>query len=309
MCINPVAVLRFFRAVLIVGASGAGKTTLAKELADCVAPNAPFVEVDCAALEGDTLRAELFGYVRGAFTGANADGRTGLLEQANGGVLFLDEVGNLDMRGQRLILKAIEGVFTPVGASSPRLSRFIVIAATNEDLAARVEAGTFREDLYFRIARETVEVKSLSTRPEDVARIAQERCAELVDLGAAPEGSRFSAGALAALCRRDFTRGEARAVQNAVSRALLLCYDERDADDFGPLVVAERHVSAPARASRSKADIVLATLADVEGGLTRAELVDLSGLGDREAGHALQDLRRRGLVTIGQGKRWQVCAR
>lgn len=149
---------------------GPGKEWLARAIhAEGRRSTAPFVAVNCAALPESLLESELFGHKRGAFTGAAAD-RPGLLREAHGGLLFLDEIGELGPDEQAMLLRALEeGTFLPVGSDSPVQSRFQLIAGTNRDLRRNVAAGTFREDLLSRINLWTFALPALRDRPEDIA--------------------------------------------------------------------------------------------------------------------------------------------
>lgn len=158
--------------ILLMGATGAGKSRLARRIYDLrharhQAPG-PFVEVNCATLRGDGAMSTLFGHTRGAFTGAAAD-RPGLLRTADGGVLFLDEIGELKADEQAMLLRALEEKrFLPLGSDKEVSSSFQLIAGTNRDLAAEVRAGRFREDLLARINLWTFRLPSLRERPEDI---------------------------------------------------------------------------------------------------------------------------------------------
>jgi len=158
--------------MLLTGPTGAGKTRLAKRIYDLKKlrqrVGGPFVEVNCATIRGDAAMSALFGHVRGAFTGAERD-RAGLLRTADGGVLFLDEIGELGPDEQAALLRAIEEkVFLPLGSDREVRSEFQLIAGTNADLAAAVRRGAFREDLLARINLWTFELPGLRDRPEDV---------------------------------------------------------------------------------------------------------------------------------------------
>jgi transcriptional regulatory protein RtcR len=158
--------------ILLMGATGAGKSELARRI-DALkrtrrAVAGPLVEVNCATLRGDSAMSALFGHERGAFTGA-IGAREGLLRRADGGVLFLDEVGELGLDEQAMLLRAIElGTFLPVGSDHEVRSRFALIAGTNRDLHVAVQQGHFRADLLARIDLWTFRLPSLRERPEDV---------------------------------------------------------------------------------------------------------------------------------------------
>jgi len=158
--------------ILLTGPTGAGKSQLARRIYELrklrrqVAGE--FVEVNCATLRGDAAMSALFGHVKGAFTGALAD-RPGLLKAANGGVLLLDEIGELGLDEQAMLLRALEeGRFLPVGADREAESDFRLIAGTNRDLAREVVSGGFREDLLARINLWTFELPGLADRTEDI---------------------------------------------------------------------------------------------------------------------------------------------
>lgn len=163
--------------ILLTGATGVGKTQLARRINDLKRhqageragrPLGRFVEVNCATLRGDGAMSALFGHTKGSFTGAIAN-REGLLKSADGGILFLDEIGELGLDEQALLLRAIEeGVWLPVGADKPVKSRFELIAGTNRDLSAAVVAGRFREDLLARINLWNFELPALAERAEDI---------------------------------------------------------------------------------------------------------------------------------------------
>lgn len=153
--------------VLILGETGTGKELIAKTLHSRSAPG-PFVVVDCSSLVGPLMESELFGHMKGAFTGA-ANAKIGLIEMANGGTAFFDEIGELPIDLQAKLLRVLqEKEFRPVGANHVRRSDFRVISATNRDLAAEVEKGTFRRDLYFRLNVITLRLPPLRTRVEDI---------------------------------------------------------------------------------------------------------------------------------------------
>ncbi|SES72051.1 RNA repair transcriptional activator RtcR [Thorsellia anophelis] len=159
--------------ILLNGPTGSGKSFLAKRIYDLKRSKhqlvGDFVEVNCATLRGDAAMSALFGHTKGAYTGALSD-RPGLLKRANGGLLFLDEIGELGLDEQAMLLKAIEEkVFYPLGSDKEISSDFQLIAGTHRDLRQWVRAGKFREDLYARINLWAYELPSLANRPEDIA--------------------------------------------------------------------------------------------------------------------------------------------
>ncbi len=158
--------------LLITGPTGAGKSQLARRIYALKKArrqvSGPFVDLNCATLRGDAAMSALFGHVKGAFTGALSD-RPGLLRQANGGVLFLDEIGELGADEQAMLLRALEDKrFLPVGSDKEAESDFQLLAGTNRDLQAEVERGRFREDLLARINLWTFRLPALRERPEDI---------------------------------------------------------------------------------------------------------------------------------------------
>ena len=159
--------------ILIMGATGVGKSKLAKQIFALKKQTfqllGNFVDVNCATLKGDSAMSALFGHTKGAFTGANAT-RTGYLKSADQGVLFLDEIGELGIDEQAMLLKALEDkAFFAVGADTPTLANFQLIAGTNKDLRQEVALGNFREDLWARLNTWTFFLPKLSKRREDIA--------------------------------------------------------------------------------------------------------------------------------------------
>jgi two-component system nitrogen regulation response regulator NtrX len=207
--------------VLISGESGVGKEVVARSL-HRGSPRAarPFVEVNGAAIPEDLIESELFGHVKGSFTGATED-RKGKWELADGGTLFLDEIGDMSARTQAKILRAIQdGKISRVGGTRTIATDVRIVAATNRDLPKMIAAGSFREDLYFRLAVVPIRVPTLAERPEDVPVLAAHFAGKL----ARRRGRRppeFSPDALEELKRRPWP-GNVRELQNVVERALLL---------------------------------------------------------------------------------------
>ena len=153
---------------LLLGETGTGKEVVAREIHRMSASREPFVTIDCSSMVGPLMESELFGHVKGAFTGA-AGAKVGLIEAANGGTAFFDEVGELPLDLQAKLLRVLqEKEFRPVGSLATRRSDFRVIAATNRDLAGEVEKGGFRRDLYFRLNVINIRLAPLRDRKEDI---------------------------------------------------------------------------------------------------------------------------------------------
>jgi transcriptional regulator of acetoin/glycerol metabolism len=175
--------------VLLTGESGTGKERAARAI-HAMGPrwNAPFVPVNCGAFSESLIQSELFGYVQGAFTGADRKGRPGLFEQADGGVIFLDEIGELPLRQQVNLLRVLdEKAITRVGGSGQIPINVKVIAATNRDLAQETASGRFREDLFHRLNVMTVCLPPLRERLQDLKPIAEWHLARLVGEMGLPE--------------------------------------------------------------------------------------------------------------------------
>ncbi len=219
--------------VLVTGESGTGKELVANAVhANSDRAARPLVKVNCAALSPTLLESELFGHEKGAFTGAVAR-RRGRFEQADGGTLFLDEVGELGIDLQAKLLRALQGgTFERVGGEETLRVDVRVVAATNRDLPARVAAGEFREDLYYRLNVVAIELPPLRERREDIPLLADHVIRRLArkyrwpHLGLAPE-------AVAALCGQPWP-GNVRQLQNALARAAILTRGRLiQADDLG----------------------------------------------------------------------------
>ena len=161
--------------ILILGESGTGKSMMAKFIhQNSARRDRPFISVNCAALPESLFEAELFGYERGAFTGALKEGKAGLLEVAQDGTFFLDEVGETPLHLQAKLLKCLDdNEFVPVGGTRPKKIRCSIIAATNRNLEEQVKAKAFREDLYYRLNALALEIPPLRSRPEDVLELTE----------------------------------------------------------------------------------------------------------------------------------------
>jgi DNA-binding NtrC family response regulator len=207
--------------VLITGESGTGKEVVARTIWE-LSPRKEreFVAVDCSMLAEPLLESELFGHVRGAFTGAHAPKR-GLFELADGGTFFLDEVGNLSPGTQAKLLRVIqEREFKPVGGTTSRKVDVRLIAATNADLMGCIRGGRFREDLYYRLAVFPIHLPPLKERPEDIPELVRFFVAKYV--GKAMKRFReVSPAFLAVLSSYDFP-GNVRELENIVQRAMVI---------------------------------------------------------------------------------------
>jgi two-component system nitrogen regulation response regulator NtrX len=207
--------------VLITGENGTGKELVARaihRLSD--RREAPFEEVNCAAIPSELIESELFGHIKGSFTGAVAD-RAGKFEQADGGSLFLDEVGDMSLAAQAKVLRALEqGVITRVGSSKSIQVDVRVVAATNKDLESEIREGNFREDLFYRLNVVPIQIPALRERREDIPMLVKHFIGllESTDRIAPREISR---GALERLQGLEWA-GNVRELRNTVERLLIL---------------------------------------------------------------------------------------
>ncbi len=207
--------------VLVTGENGSGKELVARAIHEASPRHRePFVEVNCAAIPSELVESELFGHVKGAFTGAVGD-QTGKFDAADGGTLFLDEIGDLALSAQAKILRALqEGVIVRVGDSRPVKVDVRVIAATNRDLEQDIADGRFREDLYFRLNVMPIHVPPLRERAVDIPALVSHFVAALGQgPGMAPKP--FTGDALRHLQKRHWP-GNVRELRNAVERLLIL---------------------------------------------------------------------------------------
>ena len=211
--------------ILILGPSGTGKSILARELHQRSARrDAAFVTVSCPSLSRELLEAELFGHVKGSFTGAIADS-FGKVAAAEGGTLFLDEIGELAPEIQPKLLRLLqEREYERVGENRPRRANVRVIAATNRHLAEEVKAGRFREDLFYRLNVITVVLPGLHERPGDLARFA-ESYRKFFAASVRKKLTAFSPAALTALAGYPWP-GNLRELRNVIERATILASGE-----------------------------------------------------------------------------------
>ncbi|WP_018388321.1 sigma-54-dependent Fis family transcriptional regulator [Ancylobacter sp. FA202] len=205
--------------ILLLGETGVGKDAFARAIHE-ESPRraAPFVAFNCASVPDTLIDSELFGYGSGAFTGARREGSPGRLVEADGGTLFLDEIGDMPVSQQTRLLHVLEsGEVTPLGTGKPRRVDLQVIAATNQNLEARVARGQFRQDLYYRLAGAVIDIPALRARSDRRALIEQ----VLASLDAG-RGLALSPDALALLMAHDWP-GNVRELRHALNRAVHLC--------------------------------------------------------------------------------------
>ncbi len=257
--------------VLIEGETGTGKELIAQEIHKN-SPRAakPFVPVDCASLAPSLIESELFGAMRGAYTGAHQD-RVGVFEAASGGTVFLDEVGEVDLNFQLKLLRFLqEKEIRPLGSNRPRKVDVRIVAATNKNLPKMVEEGKFREDLWYRLDVVRVQVPPLRERPGDVQLLAGaflKRYNERYGLDA-----RLTESGLRAL-RETTWPGNVRQLQHVMERLVILAQDGR---------ITEDAVAEALRSSRTAADTG-ETLAEAEADQIRKVLAATSGNKSRAA--------------------------
>ena len=277
--------------VLITGESGVGKDVLAQETHESsTRRHRPYVAVNCAGFPETLLESELFGHVRGSFTGADRD-RVGKIQLADGGTLFLDEVGEMSLRMQAMLLRFLEnGEIQTVGDKQPQRVNVRLIAATNRDLGQRVAAGEFREDLVYRLRVIEIKVPALRERPEDIPALAAHF------LRRAPRPLTLSPEAERALARYRWP-GNVRELQNVIEQAVWLSRESIiQLDDLPEAVRAPAAPMTPQRERRRQiADQLFDALVQgqygfwdhvhplfLERDLTRHDIRELVGRGLRE---------------------------
>jgi DNA-binding NtrC family response regulator len=293
-------------AVLLVGESGVGKEIAAREIHRRSANAAgPFVAIDCGAVPESLMESQLFGHRRGAFTGADND-RPGLFTQADGGTLFLDEIGNLPPPLQPRLLRALqERSVVPVGGDEPVPFRARLVCATNVDLAAAVQRGSFRLDLFHRIAELRIELPPLRARPQDVLHFARRFLAEgTTEFGGQARG--FTAAAEAALLQHPWP-GNLRELRNVVRRAVLTAGEELLDAGALDLERPEGAESAPGPSGQPLAEQLRRALDALEARILRDTLERFGG-NKAAAARALKvdyttlhrKLKRHGLGTMAE---------
>jgi two-component system nitrogen regulation response regulator NtrX len=267
--------------VLIYGENGTGKELVARGIhSQSRRRSGQFVEVNCAAIPEELIESELFGHVRGAFTGAVAD-RRGKFEVADGGTIFLDEIGDMSLKTQAKVLRVLqEQTMEPVGGTNRIRVDARVVAATNKDLQAEIKAGQFREDLYFRLNVIPVFVPPLRERQEDIPLLADHFMAELSqEYGRRLK--RLDAGAIRTLQRYSWP-GNVRELRNVIERLMIMVPgDTITTSDLSFLDVplappAARPIGVPSERmtlhearDQFERDLILKTLSEQQGNMSR----------------------------------------
>jgi len=294
--------------VLIFGENGTGKELVARNIHQMSRRRAgPFVEVNCAAIPEDLIESELFGHVRGAFTGAVAD-RRGKFELAHGGTIFLDEIADMSLKTQAKVLRVLqEQVMEPVGGSNRIRVDARVLAATNKDLTAEIRAGRFREDLYFRLNVVPIFVPALRDRQEDIALFADHFMAMLArEYGRRPKT--FESDAVIALRQYPWP-GNVRELRNVIERLMIMVPGDRISsrdltfldqapagDAQGPVQVLS---SMPLHEARDQfeRDYILRALAAQQGNISRT--ADALGI---ERSNLYRKMRSFGIAPSRRGE-------
>ena len=222
--------------VLITGPNGTGKEVVAHQIyQQSNRSDKPFVEVNCAAIPSELIESELFGHEKGAFTSA-VKTRSGKFEQANGGTIFLDEIGDMSLSAQAKVLRCLqENLISPVGSDKDIKIDVRVIAATNKNLKAEIEKGNFREDLYHRLSVILIDVPGLDDRKDDIPLLIEHFSKQICDeQGIALK--KFDALAVKKLMQRSWT-GNIRELRNVVERLIILGGQKISVDDVDNYVV------------------------------------------------------------------------
>ncbi len=267
--------------VLLTGESGTGKELIARAIhRGGLRAKEPFIPVNCVAIPSELAESMFFGHLKGSFTGALTD-RKGFFELADRGTLFLDEIGDMPLALQAKLLRVLEdGVLMPVGASAGKTVDVRVIAATNVDLHAKIAAGTFRQDLYFRLARFTVVTPPLRERPEDVPILAR----HFLDVFAIEMGVRaveIEQRALDMLAGYPFP-GNVRELKNIIERALIESGGRRveprhlqllqipSAPGAPPQAAPSRFGDLPLRVEAAEEELIQRALSQTNGNIAEA---------------------------------------
>lgn len=210
--------------VLLIGESGTGKELAAKAIHNkSLRSEKPFIAINCASLPAELLESELFGYVKGSFTGAYASKR-GLIDEANGGTLFLDEIGEMPSSIQAKLLRFLEDKkIRPIGSGSETEVDVRIITATNKDLKDLLNKGEFREDLYYRLSTFEIKMPSLRDRPEDIPLLI-DHFTRTLSKKFQKEITRIDPAFVDFIMQQEF-RGNVRELKNIIEREIILCED------------------------------------------------------------------------------------
>jgi DNA-binding NtrC family response regulator len=309
--------------VLIMGESGTGKELIARAIHfGGTRAKRPFITVNCSAVPRELAESAFFGHVRGAFTGANSS-RKGYFELADGGTLFLDEIGDMPLELQPKLLRAIEtGRIMPVGSTRERQVDVRIIAATNQDLEAKIADGTFRRDLYFRLARFTVMVPPLRERREDIPILA-EHFLRMFAMEMGIKQPVLSPEALKALMSYHFP-GNVRELKNIIEHALIksggsvilpqhlrfisagitfeIGFSPSGREQVKELVI-KRSSGYSAEGGITYEERILAYVKE-HGSISNAECRDLLSIDLHHASYLLKKLHRYGLLKREGERRW-----
>ncbi len=277
--------------VLLQGESGTGKELAAEAIHNASQRcKQPFVVLECTGLNESLFESELFGYAKGAFTGATRD-KPGLADAANGGTLFLDEVGDIPLQLQVKLLRLLEtGTYRPVGSVEVRRANFRLISASHKNLAALVNAEEFRQDLYFRLAAFPIHLPALRARSEDISLLSNVFLQQLKPL------KTLTPGALQQLQRYAFP-GNIRELRNILQRAYLMTdgkyIDRQHLPALTPLTTPPLHAAAPSIMTLKKVEqqYIQQVSQHFQGNST--ELAQLLGISERTLYRKLSDLHKQ----------------
>jgi two-component system response regulator HydG len=285
--------------VLITGESGTGKELIARAVhANSPRKDRRYVTMNCAGQAESLLEDQLFGHVRGAYTGADKD-REGVFEYANNGTLFLDEIGDMPLTMQAKLLRVLEsGEVVRVGANETRHTDVRFVSATNRDLKKMVDEGSFRQDLYFRINGSHVHLPPLRERREDIPRIVRHAAARLSDTLTPGRGvPEISDAAMMRLTAYDWP-GNVRQLLNAVQNAVVTALGDQPGQ--GPVRVAPEHIPEDVATADTDAD---AAGPAVAGSLAGSSLEQLEKRAIRETLQLTGGNREKAAKLLGIGER------
>jgi DNA-binding NtrC family response regulator len=283
--------------VLILGESGTGKELTARAIHQHSARmEKAFVPVNCSAIPENLVESELFGHVKGAFTGATAS-RPGLFEMADGGTLFLDEVGDLPPQAQVKLLRALqEGEIKRVGQNDTRTVDVRVVAATNVDLKTRIGDGRFREDLYYRLNVVAISLPPLRDRPEDIPLLAQHFVRKYAERANRPV--RTIGPAAMDVLKAALWKGNVRELENAIEHAVVFCTGESIEPKDLPDTEQPKRASVPLRTNGGPSSGALGELpfpVAKQRALAEFEAAYFQGVLDRAGGNVSEAARLSGL--------------